>query len=70
MNYAAIMVYVDTSNYVAARINLACDIAAISGARVIGISASVPTPPVTASLRFGGEPARRFPCNKTTRKPT
>jgi nucleotide-binding universal stress UspA family protein len=55
MNYAAIMVYVDTSNYVAARINLACDIAAICGARVIGISASVPTPPVTASLRFGAK---------------
>ncbi|GLS18529.1 hypothetical protein GCM10007874_15460 [Labrys miyagiensis] len=53
MPYAAIMVYVDTSSHAAARVGLACDIAAEHSATVIGVSASVPLMPVAAPSRFG-----------------
>lgn len=52
MTYAAVMVYVDASSHAAARIGLACDIAGVHGATVIGVSASVPLMPVLAPTRF------------------
>ncbi len=53
MTYAAIMVYVDTGSHAAPRVGLACDIASVHGATVIGLSASVPTALVIAPTRFG-----------------
>ncbi|MDQ0391093.1 universal stress protein [Labrys monachus] len=53
MRYAAIMVYVDNGSHAAARVNLACEIAAAFEASVIGASASVPMFPVMAPSRFG-----------------
>ena len=47
MTYAAVMVYVDTGGYNAVRVGLACDIAELFNARLIGVSVSAPQVQVT-----------------------
>ena len=46
MGYASVMVYVEDVGSADGRIVLACDLAKLFGARLIGISSSLPTPPI------------------------
>jgi hypothetical protein len=46
MGYASIMVYVEDADDADSRVVLACDLAELFQARLIGVSASVSTPPV------------------------
>ena len=45
MGYASVMVYVEDVDNADSRVALACDLAKLFDARLIGISASIPTPP-------------------------
>ena len=46
MGYASVMVYVEDVDSADSRVVLACDLAKLFDARLIGVSASIPTPPV------------------------
>jgi nucleotide-binding universal stress UspA family protein len=46
MGYASVMVYVEDVDNADSRVVLACDLAELFDARLIGVSASAPTPPV------------------------
>jgi nucleotide-binding universal stress UspA family protein len=46
MGYASIMVYVEDADDADSRVVLACDLAELFHARLIGVSASIPNPPV------------------------
>ena len=46
MGYASVMVYVEDVDSADSRVVLACDLAKLFDARLIGISASIPIPPV------------------------
>ena len=46
MGYASVMVYVEDVESADSRVVLACDLAKLFDARLIGVSASVPTPPI------------------------
>ena len=46
MGYASVMVYVEDVDSADSRVVLACDLAKLFDARLIGVSASIPTPPI------------------------
>jgi hypothetical protein len=46
MGYASVMVYVEDADIAESRIVLACDLAKLFEARLVGVSASFPIPPV------------------------
>ena len=50
MGYASVMVYVEDVDVADSRVVLACDLAKLFDARLIGVSASFRIPPVSAAL--------------------
>jgi hypothetical protein len=46
MGYTSVLVYVEDVDSADSRVVLACDLAKLFDARLIGVSASIPTPPV------------------------